>query len=174
MRGAIPQLPQYVFMVWCSIKAQGFLYLYQTGQQAFRRHWPSLRFGCASCTFRHLFRVSFRLGPACLDVDGSVGCERTSIPYDLDKGGTWTYYKSSWVETGFWITVKEDGRNSCSGRASSLKTKTLGEGNPVSVITRIAASSHADWNIFQNVNLVIFIFPFVFRIKNYIHYHNMT
>jgi hypothetical protein len=28
MSGAIPPLPQYVFTVWCSVKAQGQLYLY--------------------------------------------------------------------------------------------------------------------------------------------------
>jgi hypothetical protein len=28
MSGAIPQLPQYAFMAWCSVKAQGQLYLY--------------------------------------------------------------------------------------------------------------------------------------------------
>jgi len=28
MRGAIPPLPQYAFMVWCSVKAQGQLYLH--------------------------------------------------------------------------------------------------------------------------------------------------
>jgi hypothetical protein len=28
MRGAIPPLSQYAFMVWCSIKAQGQLYLH--------------------------------------------------------------------------------------------------------------------------------------------------
>jgi hypothetical protein len=28
MRGAIPRLPQYAFMVLCSVKAQGQLYLY--------------------------------------------------------------------------------------------------------------------------------------------------
>jgi hypothetical protein len=28
MRGAIPPLPQYAFMEWCSVKAQGQLYLY--------------------------------------------------------------------------------------------------------------------------------------------------
>jgi len=28
MRGAIPPLPQYAFMVWCSVKAQGQLNLY--------------------------------------------------------------------------------------------------------------------------------------------------
>jgi hypothetical protein len=28
MRGAIPPLPQYAFMAWCSVKAQGQLYLY--------------------------------------------------------------------------------------------------------------------------------------------------
>jgi len=28
MRGAIPQLPQYTFMAWCLVKAQGYLYLY--------------------------------------------------------------------------------------------------------------------------------------------------
>jgi hypothetical protein len=30
MSGAIPPLPQYAFMVWCSVKAQGQLYLYFT------------------------------------------------------------------------------------------------------------------------------------------------
>jgi hypothetical protein len=28
MRGAIPSLPQYAFMAWCSVKAQGQLYIY--------------------------------------------------------------------------------------------------------------------------------------------------
>jgi hypothetical protein len=28
MGGAIPQLPQYASIVWCSVKAQGQLYLY--------------------------------------------------------------------------------------------------------------------------------------------------
>jgi hypothetical protein len=28
MRGATPPLPQYAFMAWCSVKAQGHLYLY--------------------------------------------------------------------------------------------------------------------------------------------------
>jgi hypothetical protein len=28
MRGAIPQLPQYAFMAWWSVKSQGELYLY--------------------------------------------------------------------------------------------------------------------------------------------------
>jgi hypothetical protein len=28
MRGAIPSRPQYVFIAWCSVKAQGQLYLY--------------------------------------------------------------------------------------------------------------------------------------------------
>jgi hypothetical protein len=28
MNGAIPPLPQYAFMTWCSAKAQGQLYLY--------------------------------------------------------------------------------------------------------------------------------------------------
>jgi hypothetical protein len=28
MSGAIPPLPQYAFMAWCSVKAQGQLYLY--------------------------------------------------------------------------------------------------------------------------------------------------
>jgi len=27
MRGAIPPLPRYAFMAWCSVKAQGQLYL---------------------------------------------------------------------------------------------------------------------------------------------------
>jgi hypothetical protein len=28
MSGTIPPLPQYAFMAWCSVKAQGQLYLY--------------------------------------------------------------------------------------------------------------------------------------------------
>jgi hypothetical protein len=28
MSGAVPPLPQYTFMAWCSIKAQGQLYLF--------------------------------------------------------------------------------------------------------------------------------------------------
>jgi hypothetical protein len=28
MSGTIPPLPQYAFMTWCSVKAQGQLYLY--------------------------------------------------------------------------------------------------------------------------------------------------
>jgi hypothetical protein len=28
MPGAIPPLPQFAFMAWCSVKAQGYLYLY--------------------------------------------------------------------------------------------------------------------------------------------------
>jgi hypothetical protein len=31
MSGAIPPLPQYVFMEWCLVKAQGKLYLYLVG-----------------------------------------------------------------------------------------------------------------------------------------------
>jgi len=30
MSGAIPALPQYAFMAWCSVKAQGQLYIYFT------------------------------------------------------------------------------------------------------------------------------------------------
>jgi hypothetical protein len=29
MSGAIPALPQYAFMAWCSVTAQGQLYLYR-------------------------------------------------------------------------------------------------------------------------------------------------
>jgi hypothetical protein len=32
MRGAIHRLPQYAFMKWCLVKAQGQLYLYQYGR----------------------------------------------------------------------------------------------------------------------------------------------
>jgi hypothetical protein len=28
MRGSVPHFPQYIFMAWCSVKAQGQLYLY--------------------------------------------------------------------------------------------------------------------------------------------------
>jgi len=28
MRGAMPPLPKYAFMAWCSVKAEGQLYLY--------------------------------------------------------------------------------------------------------------------------------------------------
>jgi hypothetical protein len=30
MRGGIPPLPQYAFMAWCSVKAEGQLYFYHT------------------------------------------------------------------------------------------------------------------------------------------------
>jgi hypothetical protein len=30
MSGAVPPLPQYAFMAWCSVKAQGQLYIYLT------------------------------------------------------------------------------------------------------------------------------------------------
>jgi len=30
MSGALPSLPRYAFMAWCSVKAQGQLYLYLT------------------------------------------------------------------------------------------------------------------------------------------------
>jgi hypothetical protein len=33
MRGDVPPLPQYALMVWCSVKAQGQLYLYLLGRQ---------------------------------------------------------------------------------------------------------------------------------------------
>jgi hypothetical protein len=29
MSGTVPSLPQYAFMVWCSVKEEGKLYLYQ-------------------------------------------------------------------------------------------------------------------------------------------------
>jgi hypothetical protein len=32
MSGAIPPLPQYVFMALCSVKAQGELYLFMNGE----------------------------------------------------------------------------------------------------------------------------------------------
>jgi len=38
MCGAIPPLPQYALMAWCSVKTQGQLYLYTT-----LRHSPELR-----------------------------------------------------------------------------------------------------------------------------------
>jgi len=34
MSRAIPPLPQYAFMAWCSVKAQGQLYLYLYRQRA--------------------------------------------------------------------------------------------------------------------------------------------
>jgi hypothetical protein len=34
MSGAMPPLPQHAFMAWCSVKAQGQLYLYLTNQKA--------------------------------------------------------------------------------------------------------------------------------------------
>jgi hypothetical protein len=33
MSGAIPQLPQYAFMAWCSVETQGQLYLLPTAQK---------------------------------------------------------------------------------------------------------------------------------------------
>jgi hypothetical protein len=35
MSGAIPPLPQYAFMAWCSVKAQGQLYLYLQGETGY-------------------------------------------------------------------------------------------------------------------------------------------
>jgi hypothetical protein len=35
MSVAIPPIPHYVFMVWCSVKAQGQLYLYRTNKLKF-------------------------------------------------------------------------------------------------------------------------------------------
>jgi len=32
MRGDIPTLPRYAFMAWCSVKAQGQIYLYLTSK----------------------------------------------------------------------------------------------------------------------------------------------
>jgi hypothetical protein len=33
MSGAIPPLPQYAFMAWCLVKAQGLLYLYKMEEE---------------------------------------------------------------------------------------------------------------------------------------------
>jgi hypothetical protein len=33
MGEAVPALPQYAFMAWCSVKAQGQLYLYLKGEK---------------------------------------------------------------------------------------------------------------------------------------------
>jgi len=33
MSGAVPPLPQYAFMAWCSVKAQGQLYLKCKGKE---------------------------------------------------------------------------------------------------------------------------------------------
>jgi hypothetical protein len=49
MSGVIPPLPQYAFMAWCSVKAQGQLYLYiylylsqcLTKQHAVKTYWGS-------------------------------------------------------------------------------------------------------------------------------------
>jgi hypothetical protein len=45
MSGAIPPLLQYAFMEWCSVKAQGQLYLYHLTQHSHRSHsdWMWLR-----------------------------------------------------------------------------------------------------------------------------------
>jgi hypothetical protein len=37
MRGAIPPLPQYVFMAWCSVKTQGQIYPYIIHYRVLRR-----------------------------------------------------------------------------------------------------------------------------------------
>jgi len=36
MSGAVPPLPQYAFMAWCSVKAQGQLYLKCTQSPSLR------------------------------------------------------------------------------------------------------------------------------------------
>jgi hypothetical protein len=38
MSGAIPALPQYPFMAWCTVKAQGHLYLYLIRNIGLVRH----------------------------------------------------------------------------------------------------------------------------------------
>jgi hypothetical protein len=38
MHGAIPPLPQYAFMAWCSVKAQGQLYFYRYSATPFQLH----------------------------------------------------------------------------------------------------------------------------------------
>lgn len=103
-----------------------------------------------------------------------MGCEQILRPYDLDKGDTWTGYKTGWAETGLWIIAEEDGRNSCSDRTSSLKGKTLVEDNRISAITRVVSFSHVDLNIFPDVNLATFLSPLCPAQRNCIYYHNMN
>jgi hypothetical protein len=44
MSGAIPQLPQYASMAWCSVKEQGQLYLYLTLQSYSHKAAPVFYF----------------------------------------------------------------------------------------------------------------------------------
>jgi len=60
--------------------------------------------------------------------------------------------------------VEENGRNSSSDRTSSLKD-TVVERTTLSAVAHVAASSHADLIFFPNANLIIFLSPFCFRIK---------
>jgi hypothetical protein len=57
MLGAIPLLPQYAYMAWCSVKAQGQLYLYLWGETvAYRRDSTNdkLVFSSYMCCLMHL------------------------------------------------------------------------------------------------------------------------
>jgi hypothetical protein len=66
MHGAIPLLPQYAFMAWCSVKAQGQLYLYLTSTSliqysnwrytGFAKHWHVDYI----FIFRHVYVCSLR------------------------------------------------------------------------------------------------------------------
>jgi hypothetical protein len=42
MCGAIPPLPQYAFMAWCSVKVQGQLYLLPFKREEVIRGWRKL------------------------------------------------------------------------------------------------------------------------------------
>jgi hypothetical protein len=53
MSGVIPPLPQYAFMAWCSVKAQGQLYLYLNGKEH-KEESRSLRLAEGNKKFRIL------------------------------------------------------------------------------------------------------------------------
>jgi hypothetical protein len=68
MSGAIPPLPQYAFMAWCSVKAQGQLYLYSNQMKPSKYsvlsglpsylNFSLIRRGCISSYGYHVYATS--------------------------------------------------------------------------------------------------------------------
>jgi len=60
MRGAAPPLPPYAFMAWCSVKAQGQLYLYLYGTVALTSYGDGWAISCPYDAFRGSLTVANR------------------------------------------------------------------------------------------------------------------
>jgi hypothetical protein len=60
MRGVTHPIPQYALMAWCSVKAQGQLYLYQKGREAL--HLEVQRISkCLLCYFASFFSLEINI-----------------------------------------------------------------------------------------------------------------